>query len=145
MAYRPLKGLLFNLNYGYTYATYLDYKKSEKQDYTGNRLPMVPNHTLAANGSYTLEPAGCLDRVTISAGMTGLGRIYWADDNVVSQNFYATVNAKVSLTKGIVTWDFWGKNLTDTRYMAYGFKSSKGNYAQKGKPLTFGTSVSVNF
>lgn len=145
VAYRPLKGLLFNLNYGYTYATYLDYKKSEKQDYTGNRLPMVPNHTLATNGSYTLEPAGWLDRVTISAGMTGLGRIYWADDNVVSQNFYATVNAKVSLTKGIVTWDFWGKNLTDTRYMAYGFKSSKGNYAQKGKPLTFGTSVSVNF
>ena len=31
------------------------------------------------------------------------------------------------------------------RLEAYGFKSSKGNYAQKGKPLTFGTSVSVNF
>ncbi len=142
---RPLKGLQLNLNYGYTYATYLNYKKSEKQDYSGKRLPMVPNHTLSANGSYTLLPAGWLDKVVISAGMTGLGRIYWGDDNAVSQDFYATVNAKVSLTKGIVTWDLWGKNLTDTNYMAYGFLFSKGYYAQKGKPLTFGTSVSISF
>lgn len=145
VGYRPVSGLQLNMSYGYTYARYLDYHKSDKDDYTGNRLPMVPNHTLAINGSYTLLPAGWIDKVIFSAGMTGLGRIYWADDNVVSQDFYATLNAKVSLTKGCLTWDIWGKNLTDTDYMAYGFKSSKGNYAQKGKPLTFGTSVSVNF
>ena len=46
---------------------------------------------------------------------------------------------KFSLTKGIFTWDLWGKNLTGTDYIAYSFKMSTGNYAQKGKPLTFGT------
>lgn len=145
LAYHPIKSLQLNLNYGYTYARYLEYKKSAREDFSGNRLPMVPNHTLSLNGTYTIMPAGWLDKIVFNTGLTGLGRIYWADDNIVRQNFYATLNAKVSLTKGIFTWEIWGKNLTATDYMAYGFKASQGNYAQRGKPLTFGTAVSVSF
>lgn len=145
LAYHPIKSLQLNLNYGYTHARYLEYKKSAREDFSGNRLPMVPNHTLSLNGTYTIMPAGCFDKIIFNTGLTGLGRIYWADDNIVRQNFYATLNAKVSLTKGIFTWEVWGKNLTATDYMAYGFKASQGNYAQRGKPLTFGTAVSVSF
>ena len=145
LAYHPIKSLQLNLNYGYTHARYLEYKKSAREDFSGNRLPMVPNHTLSLNGTYTIMPAGWFDKIIFNTGLTGLGRIYWADDNIVRQNFYATLNAKVSLTKGIFTWAVWGKNLTATDYMAYGFKASQGNYAQRGKPLTFGTAVSVSF
>ena len=145
LAYHPIKSLQLNLNYGYTHARYLEYKKSAREDFSGNRLPMVPNHTLSLNGTYTIMPAGWFDKIIFNTGLTGLGRIYWADDNIVRQNFYATLNAKVSLTKGIFTWEVWGKNLTATNYMAYGFKASQGNYAQRGKPLTFGTAVSVSF
>ena len=145
MAYHPIKSLQLTMNYGYTHARYLEYKKSANEDFSGNRLPMVPNHTLSLDGTYTIMQAGWFDKVVFNAGLTGLGRIYWADDNIVRQNFYTTLNAKVSITKGIVTWDLWGKNLTGTDYMAYGFKMSTGNYAQKGKPLSFGTSVSVTF
>ena len=145
LAYHPIKSLQLNLNYGYTHARYLEYKKSAREDFSGNRLPMVPNHTLSLNGTYTIMPAGWFDKIIFNTGFTGLGRIYWADDNIVRQNFYATLNAKVSLTKGIFTWEVWGKNLTATNYMAYGFKASQGNYAQRGKPLTFGTAVSVSF
>ena len=142
---RPLKGLQLTANYGYTYARFLSYVKSETVNYTNNRLPMVPNHTLSVDANYTINPTGWLDRVMFNVGLRGLGRIYWAEDNVVSQDFYTTLNAKVALTKGIVTWEFWGKNLTDTNYMAYGFKSSSGNYAQAGKPLMFGTTIELNF
>jgi outer membrane receptor protein involved in Fe transport len=145
IAFRPLKGLQFNANYGYTYARFLSYEKSETVSYTNNRLPMVPNHTLSVDGNYTINPQGWLDRIMINVGLRGLGRIYWAEDNLVSQDFYALLNAKVALTKGIVTWELWGKNLTDTNYMAYGFKSSSGNYAQAGKPLTIGTTIDINF
>ena len=145
LAYHPIKSLQLNLNYGYTHARYLEYKKSAREDFSGNRLPMVPNHTLSLNGTYTIMPAEWFDKIIFNTGLTGLGRIYWADDNIVRQNFYATLNAKVSLTKGIFTWEVWGKNLTATDYMAYGFKASQGNYAQRGKPLTFGTAVSVSF
>lgn len=145
LAYHPIKSLQLNLNYGYTHARYLEYKKSAREDFSGNRLPMVPNHTLSLNGTYTIMPAGWFDKIIFNTGLTGLGRIYWADDNIVRQNFYATLNAKVSLTKDRFTWEIWGKNLTATDYMAYGFKASQGNYAQRGKPLTFGTAVSVSF
>ena len=145
LAYHPVKSLQFSMNYGYTHARYLEYKKSSKEDFSGNRLPMVPNHTLSIDGTYTVMQAGWFDKIILNAGLIGLGRIYWADDNIVRQNFYATLNAKVSLTKGIVTWDLWGKNLTGTDYLAYCFKMSTGNYAQKGKPLSFGTSVSLTF
>ena len=142
---RPISGLQFTANYGYTYARFLSYEKSETVSYTNNRLPMVPNHTLSLDANYTVNPTGWLDRFMVNVGLRGLGRIYWAEDNVVSQDFYTTLNAKMAFTKGIVTWELWGKNLTDTNYMAYGFKSSTGNYAQAGKPLMFGTTIELNF
>lgn len=145
LGYHPVQELNFTLNYGYTHAKYLTYQKSEKVDYSNKYLPLVPGHTLSINGNYTVRHAGWFDKIMLNVGMTGLGRIYWADDNAVYQNFYATLNAKASFTKGIFTWDIWGKNLTNTNYIAYGFKASNGNYAQSGKSITFGTSLSIDF
>lgn len=50
---RPVQGLDLSLTYGYTYARFLSYHKSEETDYTGKRLPMVPQNTLGANANYT--------------------------------------------------------------------------------------------
>ena len=76
----------------------------------------------------------------ISAGVNGIGKIYWNEDNAVSQPFYALLNAKISATIGRLTWEAWGKNLTNTDYLTYYFKSSAG-YGQKGRPISFGTSL----
>ncbi|MCI6670953.1 MAG: TonB-dependent receptor [Prevotella sp.] len=145
LIYRPFKNMEWSLAYGYTKAKYLDYRKNAKEDYTDRLLPMVPNHTLALNGLYTFRPIQWFDKITLSAGMKGLGRIYWADDNQAFQNFYATLHAKASFSKGIFTWEIWGKNLTNTRYVAYGFKSGKNDYAQEGRPMTWGMSIVLNF
>ena len=68
---RPIKPLTFSLSYGYTYARFLDYQRSETVSYTGLMLPLVPRHTLSLNGTYTLLPAhGALDRLVFSAGVT---------------------------------------------------------------------------
>ena len=138
---RPVQPLTFRLSYGYTYSRFLDYQKSETVSYTGNMLPLVPRHTLSLNGSYTITPRqGILDRLVFSAGLNGMGKIYWNEDNLVNQSFYALLNAKVSATFGPVTWEVWGKNLTDTNYLTYYFKTSTG-YGQKGRPVSFGTSL----
>lgn len=142
---RPIKPLTFHLNYGYTYARFLDYQRSETVSYTGLMLPLVPRHTLSLNGTYTLLPAhGALDRLVFSAGVTGLGKIYWNEDNLVSHSFYALLNAKVSATFGFLTWEVWGKNLTNTDYLTYYFKAS-APYGQKGRPTSFGTSLIFDF
>ena len=45
-AYLNKRALQFSMNYGYTHARYLEYKKSATEDFSGNRLPMVPTHAL---------------------------------------------------------------------------------------------------
>ena len=141
---RPVQPLTFNLNYGYTHAHFKDYKRSETIDYSGNVLPLVPRHTLSLNGSYTLLPShSVLDRLVFSAGLNGMGKIYWNEDNAVAQKFYTLLNAKVSATFGKLTWEVWGKNLTDTDYLTYYFKAGSA-MGQKGRPMSFGTSVIID-
>lgn len=142
----PLKNLNIALSYGYTYAKFIEYQKSAKLNYSGNMLPMVPRNTLSCSASYALYPSSTsfIDKIVLTAGLTGLGKIYWAEDNEVAQNFYALLNAKISITSGIFTWECWGKNITDTHYNTYSFKSS-ADYAQIGKPAYFGTSLLVKF
>lgn len=141
----PIEGLRFDLSYGYTYARFLSYRKSDKQDFTGNRLPMTPENTFSANVNYTKRHWGWLDKFMINAGVNALGSICWAEDNVVKQPFYAVANAKVAFTKNIFTWEVWAKNLTSTKYFANLMTVSTGSYIQRGKPFTIGTSISVAF
>ena len=49
----------------------LEYKKSAAEDFSGNRLPMVPNHTLSIDGTYTILQAGWFDKIVVNAGFTG--------------------------------------------------------------------------
>lgn len=145
MTVRPILPLTFRLSYGYTYARFLDYKRSETVDYTGMMLPLVPRHTLSLRGSYTVLPQNStISKLVFSAGLSGMGKIYWNEDNAVNQPFYALLDAKVSATMGLVTWEVWGKNLTNTDYLTYYFKSSAG-YGQQGRPVSFGTSLVFNF
>jgi len=142
----PLKNLSIAISYGYTYAKFIEYQKSAKLNYSGNMLPMVPRNTLSCSASYALYPSSTsfINKIVLTAGLTGIGKIYWAEDNEVAQNFYALLNAKISITSGIFTWECWGKNITDTHYNTYCFKSS-ADYAQVGKPAYFGTSLLVKF
>lgn len=78
--------------------------------------------------------------MVFGAGVNGIGKIYWNEDNAVSQPFYALLNAKISASIGNVTWEVWGKNLTNTDYLTYYFKSG-ASYGQTGRPITFGTSL----
>jgi outer membrane receptor protein involved in Fe transport len=142
---RPVQPLTLRLSYGYTYARFLDYEKSATVSYTGNMLPFVPRETLSFRGAYTILPCcPTIDRIVLSAGVNGMGKIYWNEDNAVYQPFYALLDAKVSVTSGRLTWEAWGKNLTNTDYLTYYFKTNTG-YGQQGRPLTFGTSLILEF
>ena len=141
---KPLENFFVQLNYGYTHATFIDYLPNSKTDYSHNFLPMVPRHTVSLNAGYTFyQPLACIDRLAISGGVTGNGPLYWNEDNLVRQNFYCLLNMKVAASKGRFTWEVWGKNLTNTDYLSYYFVAG-GSFAQKGKPITFGTSLIIN-
>lgn len=92
-------------SYGYTYATFKDYittnSKLEEISYNGNYVPFVPKHTLSLGGQYIfrINPGHWLDRIQLNANYTGAGRIYWTEQNDVSQAFYGTLNGRLSLQK----------------------------------------------
>lgn len=142
VAYMPITGLMLRANYGYTYAQLLDYKKSETVDYSGNFTPMVPRHTMALDATYSIYPKNSVDRITLNANLTGQGKLYWNEDNLQKQPFYALLGAKVAVEKGPFTVELWGKNLTDTDYMSYYFVAGP-KYAQRGMPITFGGNVII--
>ena len=82
-------------NYGYTYATFKEYVTNAKSadnkvieiSYNGNYVPFVPKHTLSLGGQYIfrINPGHWLDRIQLNANYTGAGRIYWTEQNDVSQ------------------------------------------------------------
>ena len=60
---QPLADLSLNLSYGYTHATFTRYDggtsdAGEKNDYTGNRVPFAPEHTLSLGARYAIRLAG---------------------------------------------------------------------------------------
>ena len=143
----PMNGLMIQLNYGFTHAKFKDYKDDKKGiNYAGNYLPMVPKHTFSIGTDYTIsKPLPIIDRVTFSLTYTGTGRIYWKEDNKISQPYYGLLNAKISTTKDFITFAIWAKNITNTTYNSFYFESGGNGLAQKGRPFTIGGNIQLNF
>ena len=141
----PCNGLMIGASYGFTDARFKRYHYSDKIDYSGKRLPLVPRHTVGGNINYTRSlRSGWIDRYQVGMSFSGNGRIYWKEDNAYSQPFYALLNATASVTKGKCTLGIWAKNLTQTHYVSYLFQTSSGYYGQPGKPFTMGAKFAVS-
>lgn len=140
-----LPGWSADLNYGYTHATFRDYNNGRK-DFAGNYIPYTPRHTLSLGSTYgKLLKNGLFDQFTASAQLTGAGKIFWSEANDLAQGFYCLLNVKAGLRKGAVSFNLWARNLTDTKYSAFYFESFGQKFMQLGKPLQFGTELSVAF
>lgn len=138
---QPINHLFIDANYGYTYARFLAGNMGKNRNYTGNMLPMVPKHTMSLNANYSLYKVGYIDKIMLNANLTGIGKIYWHEDNQMYQPFYTLLNLKAAFTKGHFTWEVWTKNTTSAKYMAYYFALPPVKMGQAGKPFCIGTSL----
>lgn len=140
----PVRNISFLFNYGYTHATFKRYERDSKTNYNGKYLPMVPRHTISLSGDYSLyiKNSSILDKIVFNAQYKGLGKLYWKEDNAVSQPFYGTFDAKISFLKKKVSLDFWMKNIGNKKYISYYFVTSKA-YAQEGRPFTCGLNLNI--
>ena len=81
------------------------------------------------------------------AGIVAGDRIIEVNDTLVagvkmSQDFYSQLNASVELQKGPVSLTLWGRNLTDTDFYTFYFKSMTNNFYNHGKPCRMGVTLS---
>lgn len=138
--------------YGFTSAEFTDYYLGESSngevvDYTGNKVPYAPTHTLGVTAAFRQPLAGrLLTAVGVSANVAGAGRIYWDEANTFSQPFYATLGATLSAELvNDVTIAVWGRNLTAAHYETFAFESMSNRFAQYGNPRCFGVDVNIHF
>ena len=94
---------------------------------------------------FRLRPGRWLDGVQLNANYTGAGRIYWTEQNDVSQSFYGTLNCRVGLRKGNGEIDFWLRNALDKEYAAFYFESMGNGFVQKGRPVQVGVELRCRF
>lgn len=140
----PWQNLDINAAYGYTNARFVRYNDG-KTDYKGNYLPYAPQHTLAATGAWTI-PTGVpwLGNIVLQAGVRCAGRIWWNEENSLSQPFYALTEASLRFEQKHYSVDIWGRNLADAGYNVFYFKSIGNEFVQRGRPRTFGITLNIN-
>lgn len=144
LQFAPWRTLEINTAYGYTDARFVRYDNGQ-EDFKGNRIPYAPQHTFSAGAAWTV-PTGVrwLGDVVLQAGVNCAGRIWWKEENSLSQPFYALVNASVRFEHRNYSLDVWGRNLGGERYDVFYFKSIGNEFVQRGRPRTFGITLSIN-
>ncbi len=142
------KALNLQMSYGFTEAKFREYAGEANSynagfNYSGNYIPYVPRQTVMLGGDYTLNLcSNFIDRLVFSAQYVGTGKLYWNDKNMVNQSYYGLLNGKVSARKGNLMVDLWIKNATSQDYTAFYLESLGNSFGQKGKPMTFGATIS---
>lgn len=141
----PFRNFDVYLSYGYTNAKFTEFR-SGRNDYAGRTVPYAPQHTAAARISYAVDIRGAvLDRITLSAAYKGVGRIYWDEANTFSQPYYSLLECSVKFSQRHYAVEFWGRNLTGTKYDVFSFESISHRFLQRGKPRMIGMTLSLNF
>ncbi|MEA5004844.1 MAG: TonB-dependent receptor [Rikenellaceae bacterium] len=133
--------------YGYTNARFIKYDNGHI-NFSGKYVPYVPQHTISAGSDYTIiakRGSRIFDKVVLHMDVKGFGKIYWNESNTLHQPFYTLLNGSVSIQKGGVSLEAWGKNLTYSNYNTFYFLSMGNSFLQKGKPMQFGVSLKTNF
>ena len=146
----PCKGLRFALNYGFTDSKFTEYTEMQRDstfiDYSGKYVPFIPKHTFSVSADYTVElKKAFINRITFSVQYSGAGKIYWTEANDVSQKYYSLLNGKISFEKDNCILSIWGRNLLDTDYTTFYFKTFGNSFGQLGKPVHFGVDLNIKF
>ena len=136
--------LTVNAAAGYTCAKFREYE-SGNSDYSGKVLPFAPRETFSANIAYRLPvAAGFANSMVLNVGWSGVGRIYWNEENTLSQPFYGLWSASLEWSKGVYGVSLWAKNIFDKEYNTFYFRSIGNDFFAQGMPLQFGIKMSIN-
>ncbi|MDE6555534.1 MAG: TonB-dependent receptor [Duncaniella sp.] len=145
LRYTPKPRWLFNLSYGFTHATFRHFS-NEGKNLSGNRVPYAPQNTLYLSASHFIpvSETGGVRRVVIEANLYGVGSIYWDEENLYRQPFYAQLGASARVEGQWWSAEIWGKNLTDTRFNVFRFESISHGFYQRGLPVRGGITLRLS-
>jgi len=150
----PVKGLQFDGSLGINRTKYKDFLLKRVNFFTGeeiatpvggNKLSNAPSHTLFLGTQYTLN-LGEKWSLVLRGELRNMGAFYTDIQNTLKQPAYTLINSNVTLNYNKYSLSFWGQNLTDQAYLAFGnADTSFGRSVRTAAPRTFGATLKAKF
>ena len=111
----------------------------------GNKLSNAPSHTIFLGAQYEYAVNKKL-KLVVRGEIRNLGKQYTDIQNKIEQPSYTLLNSRIGITYDKYSLFFWGQNLTNERYLAYGNPdSSFGRQSRMAQPRTLGLTLSAKF
>lgn len=138
LTWRPTDRWDFMTTYGLTDARFRKFYNG-KNDFAGKFLPYVPRNTLFIQAGHSLPlHFKSLKALEFDINLRGTGSVYWNEENSVRQPFYVLAGASATLRAKEWSLQIWGRNITDSHYDTFYFKSMGNEFLQQGRPFQLG-------
>ncbi|MBR3980985.1 MAG: TonB-dependent receptor [Bacteroidales bacterium] len=135
----------FSLDAGCTDARFRDYQYNDTTNYRDKHVPYAPTGTVAVSAKYTWQlNKQLIDNLSFVVQNQTVGIIYWNEDNSLSQSPYSLLSASVTYKKNKVSISIFSKNITNTNYRTFYFKSISRMFYSEGIPRTVGMKLMLN-
>ncbi|MBA6315768.1 TonB-dependent receptor [Cellulophaga baltica] len=118
--------------------------------FNGKKTPFVPqnNFNIGLESSFALTEKLNFDG-TINLNSTG--KTYWDENNsdAFTTNAYQLLDARASISFDNLKFTIWGNNILDkqyyTEYVPGSLFGGFDDFGWRGRPATYGASISINF
>jgi iron complex outermembrane receptor protein len=135
----PFKGLMVMHSLGYTRATFDELKVADNNnvvDLKGKRQIFTPDMTSMLALQYSLSLSQRHNLSFVARGeWRYLGTQYFDLANTIRQGSYNLLNTRAGFTTGKLSLFFWGRNLSDEKYISYAYSFGA---VHLGDPKTYG-------
>lgn len=150
----PVKGLQLDGSLGLAFAEYDHFHLERVNFFTGeittthiehNKLSNTPSHTLFLGAQYTLGLTKKLNLV-LRGEVRSIGSFYTDIQNTIKQDPYTLLNSNIGLSYGKYSLAFWGQNLNNASYLAFGTPDTSFGYSVRtSAPRTWGLTLKAKF
>jgi iron complex outermembrane receptor protein len=151
----PLKGLQIDASFGVNETVVRDFNLDRVVNFVtgevlstpvgGKRLSNAPSRTLFIGAQYEAALGKKLKAIA-RAEVRNIGNYFTDVQNTIRQPDYTLFNSRVGLRYAGYGLFFWGQNLSNERFLAFGSQdSSFGRSVRTAAPRTFGVTFSAQF
>jgi iron complex outermembrane recepter protein len=150
----PVKGLQLDGSFGLNRTEYKDFDLKRVNFLTGaeiitaiggNTLSNAPSHTLFLGVQYEHSITKEF-KILLRGEIRNIGSYYTDIQNQIEQENYTLINSRIGISYDKYSLFFWGQNLNNERYLAFGNPdSSFGGSVRTAAPRTIGATLSAKF